>query len=167
MRKIVFPFVLVGWESILFKSPAGRRSLCLRHRRQLPYFQRFYEDQEFKKASKDQLSSALFTLRSAMILWKEDEEKGELWDRHKLYLHCTFETRCLTAEGTSSITQEKQKEVTKMIDLMKAKEELSDSQQVFIRRKNSTLAKLNNTFPRPSKPVYQGKPNVHLESLWD
>ncbi|BAQ63841.1 type V CRISPR-associated protein Cas12k [Geminocystis sp. NIES-3709] len=135
--------------------------LCCDHR-QLPYFQRFYEDQELKKASKDQLSSALFTLRSAMILWKEDEGKGELWDRHKLYLHCTFETRCLTAEGTSTIVEEKQKEVTKIIDLMKAKEELSDSQQAFIRRKNSTLAKLNNTFPRPSKPVYQGKPNVHL-----
>lgn len=97
-----------------------------------------------------------------MIIWKEDERKGELWDRHKLYLHCTFETRCLTAEGTSSIVQEKQKEVTKVIDLMKAKEELSDTQQAFIRRKNSTLAKLNNTFPRPSKPVYQGKPNVYL-----
>lgn len=54
--------------------------------RQLPYFWRFYEDQELKKASKDQFSSALFTLRSAMIIWKEDDGKGEPWHKNKLYL---------------------------------------------------------------------------------
>ncbi|BAQ61927.1 hypothetical protein GM3708_2333 [Geminocystis sp. NIES-3708] len=97
-----------------------------------------------------------------MIIWKEDDGKGELWDKHKLYLHCTFETYCLTAEGTSAIAQEKQEEVTKIINIMKAKEELTDTQKGFIRRKNSTLGKLNNTFLRPSKPLYQGKSNIYL-----
>lgn len=130
--------------------------------RQLPYFQRFYEDQELKRASKDQLSSALFTLRSAMIIWKEDDGKGELWDKHKLYLHCTFDTDYLTVEGTQVIAQKKQKQMLNIIDRMKEKDDLTDTQKAFIQRKQTTLARLNNIFPRPSKPIYQGNPDLFL-----
>jgi hypothetical protein len=130
--------------------------------RQLPYFRRFYEDQELKKASKDQFSSALFTLRSAMIIWKEDDGKGESWDKHKLYLHCTFDTDYWTVEGTQVIAQKKQEEVLNLIDRMKEKTDLTDTQKAFIQRKQTTLARLNNIFPRPSKPIYQGNPNLFL-----
>ncbi|WP_052312608.1 type V CRISPR-associated protein Cas12k [Geminocystis herdmanii] len=130
--------------------------------RQLPYFRRFYEDQELKKASKDQFSSALFTLRSAMIIWKEDDGKGESWDKHKLYLHCTFDTDYWTLEGTQVIAQKKQEEVLNLIDRMKEKTDLTDTQKAFIQRKQTTLARLNNIFPRPSKPIYQGNPNLFL-----
>ncbi|PHV61485.1 type V CRISPR-associated protein Cas12k [Cyanobacterium aponinum] len=130
--------------------------------RQLAYFRRFYEDQELKKASKDQFSSALFTLRSAMIIWKEDDGKGESWDKHKLYLHCTFDTDYWTVEGTQVIAQKKQEEVLNLIDRMKEKTDLTDTQKAFIQRKQTTLARLNNIFPRPSKPIYQGNPNLFL-----
>ncbi|WP_446684080.1 type V CRISPR-associated protein Cas12k [Cyanobacterium sp. HL-69] len=130
--------------------------------RQLPYFQRFYEDQELKKANKNQFSSALFTLRSAMIIWKEDDGKGELWDKHKLYLHCTLDTDYWTVEGTQVVAQRKQKEVLNIIDGMKEKDDLRDTQKKFIQRKETTLARLNNIFPRPGKPIYQGNPNLFL-----
>jgi hypothetical protein len=45
--------------------------------RQLQGFQRFYQDQETKRASKYQHSSSLFTLRSARILWQEGTTKGQ------------------------------------------------------------------------------------------
>lgn len=48
--------------------------------RQLHWFQRFLEDQQIKKNSKNQHSSALFTLRSGRISWQEEEGKGELWN---------------------------------------------------------------------------------------
>ena len=46
---------------------------------------------------------------------------------------------------------------------MKDKGELSCTQQAFGRKKYSTLAKLHNSFPRPSRKLYQGKPNIILD----
>jgi transposase len=43
---------------------------------------------------------------------------------------------------------------------MNEKGDLNDKQQAFIRRKQSTLARLNNPFPRPSKPLYQGQAHI-------
>jgi len=48
--------------------------------RQLKWFQRFYEDQQIKRASKDQHSSSLFTLRSGRIAWQEGTDKGDPWN---------------------------------------------------------------------------------------
>ncbi len=48
--------------------------------RQLEWFKRFYEDQEIKKASKDEYSSGLFTLRSGRIAWQEGTTKGKAWN---------------------------------------------------------------------------------------
>ncbi len=42
---------------------------------------------------------------------------------------------------------------------MKEKGELSSTQQAFVQKKHATLAKLHNSFPRPSRQLYQGKPN--------
>ena len=42
---------------------------------------------------------------------------------------------------------------------MKNKGELTTNQQAFVKRKHATLAKLHNSFPRPSKKLYQGKEN--------
>jgi hypothetical protein len=97
-----------------------------------------------------------------MIIWKEDEGKGELWNKHKLYLHCTFDTDYWTVEGTQVIAHKKQEEVLSLIDRMKEKTDLTDTQKAFIQRKQTTLALLNNIFPRPSKPIYQGNPNFFL-----
>ena len=43
---------------------------------------------------------------------------------------------------------------------MNEKGNLHNNQQAFIRRKQSTLARLDKPFPRPSKPFYQGQPHI-------
>lgn len=128
--------------------------------RQLKWFQRFYEDQEIKKASKNENSSGLFTLRSGRIAWQEGTDKGEPWSIYHLILYCTVDTRLWTAEGTEQVCQEKAEDIAKILTNGKEKGDLNDKQQAFIRRKQSTLDRLNNPFPRPSKPLYQGQPHI-------
>jgi len=127
---------------------------------QFKWFQRFYEDQEIKKASKDEYSSGLFTLRSGRIAWQRGTGKGEPWGIHHLILYCTVDTRLWTAEGTKQVCQEKAEDIAKTLTNMNEKGDLNDKQQAFIRRKQSTLARLNNPFPRPSKPLYQGQAHI-------
>jgi len=130
--------------------------------RQLKWFQRFYEDQEIKKASKNEYSSSLFTLRSGRISWQEGTGKGEPWDIHHLILYCTVETRLWTAKGTEQVCQEKAEDIALTLTNMNEKGDLNDKQQAFIRRKQSTLARLNNPFPRPSEPLYQGQTHIFV-----
>ena len=131
-------------------------------RRQLHWFQRFLEDQQIKKEGKNSHSSGLFTLRSAILAWKQDKDKGEPWNANRLILYCTVDTRFWSSEGTEQIRQEKETQILETITRMKDKGELSPTQQAFIVRKNSTLAKLHNSFPRPSRQIYKGKPNIIL-----
>ncbi|EAZ90277.1 type V CRISPR-associated protein Cas12k [Crocosphaera chwakensis] len=128
--------------------------------RQLKWIQRFYEDQQVKKDGKDQHSSGLFTLRSGRILWQEGKGKGELWDIHRLTLQCTLETRCWTHEGTEQVKQEKADEIAGILTRMNEKGDLTKNQKAFVRRKQSTLNRLEKPFPRPSQPLYQGKSNI-------
>lgn len=129
-------------------------------KRQLPWFQRFLEDQEAKKASKNQHSSGLFTLRSARLAWQEGEEKGSSWDVHRLTLYCTIDTRLWTTEGTEQVRQEKAAEVAKKITQMESKGDLLETQQAYLKRLNSTLSRINTPFDRPSKSLYNGQPHV-------
>jgi transposase len=129
-------------------------------RRQLKWFQRFYEDQETKKASKDKHSSALFALRSGRILWQEGTGRGEPWNIHKLTLQCALDTRLWTQEGTERVRQEKAGDIAKTLTRMQEKEELNKNQQAFIKRKQTTLDRLGNSYSRPSKPLYQPRSNI-------
>ena len=45
---------------------------------------------------------------------------------------------------------------------MKEKDDLNQKQQAFIKRKQTSLARINNPFPRPHKPLYRGKSNILL-----
>ncbi len=128
--------------------------------RQLPLLQRFYQDQEVKKAGKNAHSSALFTLRSARIAWQEGEEKGEAWNVNRLTLHCTLDTRLLTAQGTEQVRQEKAAAIAKILTRMKDKGDLNVNQQAFVKRKQSSLSRINNPFPRPAQPLYQGQTHI-------
>lgn len=130
--------------------------------RQLHWFQRFLEDQQIKKNSKNQHSSALFTLRSGRIAWQEDEGKGEPWNMSHLTLYCSVDTRLWTEEGTNLVKEEKAEQIAKIITQTKAKGALNDRQQAHIKRKNSCLARINNSFPRPSKPLYKGQSHILL-----
>ncbi len=129
-------------------------------RRQILWFNRFLEDQQIKRASKNQHSSSLFTLRSSRIAWQEGEGKSEPWNVHRLTLYCTVDTRLWTAEGTEQVKQEKAAEIAKVLTKTKEKGNLNENQQAFIQRKNSTLARINNPFPRPSQPLYQGQTHI-------
>ena len=175
-KTIPFPITYETNEDLKWhKNESGR--LCVRFnglskhtfqiycdRRQLHWFQRFLEDQQIKKESKDAHSSGLFTLRSAKLAWKEDKKKntGEPWNDNRLVLFCTVDTIFWSAEGTQIARKEKEAKILKTIDNMKQKEELTAPQQAFVRRKQSTLAKLHHSFPRPSYKLYQGKENIVL-----
>lgn len=129
-------------------------------KRQLHWFQRFLEDQQIKRDSKNQHSSSLFTLRSGRIVWQEQEGKGDPWNVHRLTLYCSIDTRLWTHEGTEQVRDEKAAKIAKTLTAMKEKGNLNEKQQAFIKRKNSTLARINNPFPRPNMPLYQGQSNI-------
>ncbi|MDJ0648622.1 MAG: type V CRISPR-associated protein Cas12k [Xenococcaceae cyanobacterium MO_188.B19] len=154
--------------NIHFKYIAVCRRQALRDRQKLHWFQRFLEDQKIKKEGKDSHSSGLFTLRSAKLAWKKDKDKdkdkdkGEPWNANRLVLYCTVDTRFWSAEGTQLARKEKEAKLLKTIDNMKEKGELNANQQAFVQKKHATLAKLHNSFPRPSRQLYQGKPNIIL-----
>ncbi|MBX9254984.1 hypothetical protein H1Q63_13695 [Desmonostoc muscorum CCALA 125] len=128
--------------------------------RQLHWFKRFLEDQQIKRNSKNQHSSSLFTLRSGRIAWQEGEGKGEPWNVHSLTLYCCVDTRLWTAEGTEQVKQERAEEIAKIITRTEAKGNLNSKQERFIKQKNSTLSRINNSFPRPSQPLYKGKSHI-------
>ena len=128
--------------------------------RQLHWFQRFVEDQETKRNSKNQYSSSLFTLRSGRLGWQERQGKGEAWNLHRLILYCAVDTRLWTTEGTKQVALEKAELADKILAKMTEKANLNEKQQAFVTRKQSTLARINNPWTRPSKPTYQGQPNI-------
>ena len=77
-------------------------------------------------------------------------------------MYCTVDTRFWSAEGTQLARKEKEAKLFKTIDNMKDKGELTANQEAFVQKKHATLAKLHNSFPRPSRKLYQGKPNIIL-----
>ena len=58
--------------------------------------------------------------------------------------------------------QEKAEDIAKTLTTMNEKGDLNDKQQVYIRRKQSTLTRLNNPFSRPSQPLYQDQTQQSL-----
>lgn len=129
-------------------------------KRHFHYFQRFLEDQEIKRNSKNQYSSSLFTLRSGRLAWLLDEQKGEPWKINQLNLYCALDTRMLTNEGTQQVIEEKVTKITKILVKQKQKDDLNAQQQASITRQQSTLDRIHNPFPRPSKPNYYGQPSI-------
>ncbi|MGL5943363.1 MAG: type V CRISPR-associated protein Cas12k [Waterburya sp.] len=173
-KSLPFPITIETIEDLKWHTNEKGR-LCVRFiglskhtfqiycdRRQLHWFQRFLEDQTIKKEGKDMHSSGLFTLRSAQLAWKQDKERGEPWNANRLVLYCTVDTRFWSAEGTQQARQEKEAKLLKTLEIMKEKGELSPTQQAFVQKKLSTLAKFHNSFPRPSRKLYQGKPKIIL-----
>ena len=151
-----------GRLCVKFNGLGEHRFQIYCNKRQLAIFQRFYEDRQIKKASKNNHSAALFTLRSARIAWQEHQGEAEPWQKNRLILFCTFETLLLTKEGTDLIRQEKADAIAKTLTKMNEKGDLNQKQQAFIKRKKTALSRINNPFPRPSKPLYKGKSNILL-----
>ncbi|MEH2319974.1 type V CRISPR-associated protein Cas12k [Nostoc sp.] len=146
-----------GWANYHFQ-------ICC-NQRQRHFFERFLEDHKAftkKEKGKEKLSGSLFTLRSIQLLWQQGEGKGEPWKVHKLALHCTYDARLWTAEGTEEVRKEKtdqaQKQVNKAED--NDNKSLDEQEQIKLNKNKSSLARLNNSFTRPSKPAYQGQSNI-------
>ena len=152
-------------------------------RRQLHYFQQFLQDQQTKKASRGEHSTALFLLRSARLIWREDEalskkrlkinKKKALkrrepqseqlkcpWNIYHLELQCAIGTHFLTAEGTQKVREQKEVKIKKSIEKKKKEANLNESQIIHLKSSYSSLSRLNNTFPRPNKPLYQGRTHI-------
>ncbi len=178
---IPFPILFETNEDLVWSHNQASR-LCVRFnglsehtfqiycdQRQLPWFQRFLEDQETKRAGKNQHSSALFALRSARISWQESDRKGQPWDAHSLTLSCTVDTRLWSAEGTDEVRQEKAADTAKVLTRLNEKVSLSDTQAAYAKRLTSTLNRLDSPFHRPSQPRYQGKSHIiaGLSLSWD
>lgn len=118
--------------------------------RQLHWFKRFLEDQQTKRKSKNQHSSGLFTLRNSHLAWLQARGKANKPLLNRVTLYCCVDNRLWTEEGTEQVRQEKADEITKFITKMKDKSDLSETQQTFIQRKQSTLTRINNSFERQS-----------------
>jgi hypothetical protein len=128
--------------------------------RQMPYFQQFLSDYQTMMDSKKQHTSSLFLLRSAKLIWIPTKGHKESWNIHKLYLFCTLDTRLLTAEGTELVQQEVAADNTKQLINMRGKTNRTKTQDVYIKRLQSTLDRLDRPFNRPSKPLYRGQTNI-------
>ena len=171
---VPYPLTFVTNEDLTWSKDAQGR-LCVKFnglgthtfkiycdRRQLKWLERFYQDQEIKRQSQDKHSSALFTLRSGMLAWQKHDGKEQPWQRHRLTLSCSLDTRFWSVEGTEIIREQKETEIKEFLTRMKDKADLTKSQEDFIARKQSTLARLNQPFSRPSKPLYHGQCNILL-----
>ncbi|GAB4375278.1 MAG: hypothetical protein Kow00121_20830 [Elainellaceae cyanobacterium] len=167
-------------------------------RRQLPIFRQFLLDYRTHKAldEENKFSLGLFALRSATLIWKEDKHLRHKrnssnpadtlppWQTHRLYLHCSIDSRLLTAEGTEQVRLQKisdtrqtlEKAKNREQELLKQKlehrlteqeqqkleEELKKERQK-IKKNQTSLAHLHNpTPPRPSRVPYQSKPDITL-----
>ncbi|MGV0107440.1 Transposase [Nostoc sp. DSM 114160] len=144
-----------GWSDYHFQ-------ICC-NQRQRHFFERFLEDYKtFKKSENGEgkLSGSLFTLRSVQLLWQQGEGNGEPWKVHKLSLHCTYDARLWTAEGTEEVRKEETAQVQKRISKAEENKNLDKQEQKKLKANQSSLSRLNNSFTRPSKAAYQGQFNI-------
>jgi len=176
-KKMPFPVAYETSEDMIWsKNQSGR--ICLEFSgsrehsfqvycdsRQIHWFQRFLEDWQIKKNSKnkdsqEQHSSVLFTLRTCRIAWQEEEGKGNAWNVNHLTLYCTVDTRLWTDEGTNQVREEEAEKIAKNITQTKAKGDLNKNQQKHLKSKITSLSRINNPFPRPSKSLYKGQSHI-------
>jgi len=128
-----------------------------------PWFERFWVDQETKKAGGDRHSAGLFTLRSARLSWipsKQHLNEPEPWNRYHLNLSCTVDTALWTLEGTQQVIPEKAAKTATKLESMHSKAALSKTQQGYVRRLESTIERLQTPYPRPSRPPYQPRADI-------
>ncbi|MEM8673433.1 MAG: type V CRISPR-associated protein Cas12k [Cyanobacteria bacterium P01_G01_bin.67] len=131
-------------------------------KRQLSLFQLFYNEQELKKQNNNSYSGALLALRSSRIVWQERKGKGKPWNINHITLHCSLDTLLLTAEGTDLIRQKKVKAFCKTLQELEQQEELNSKQQELFKKTQTSLNRINNSYPVPHKHLYQGQSDILL-----
>lgn len=128
--------------------------------RQLPYFQRFFEDWQSYKADQQNYPAGLLTLRSVTLCWRKGKGKGEPWNVHHLSIHCSLDTRLMSAEGTLQIQKEKLDKAANHLNRAVPDENATEAQKKFYQRTASTQNRLNHLPVRPSRKPYQGNPEI-------
>lgn len=135
----------------------------------MPYFQRILSDYQcFKRKDLPvPVPGGLMLLRSAQLIWKPIEGKGQPWNTHHLYLHCAINNQLWSKTGMANIQQELIQETQKQLNKCFAKEEqnpLTNNQKKNILRLESSLQRLKtfdiaylNPFQSHS---YQGNPHI-------
>jgi hypothetical protein len=156
-------------------------------RRQLPMFQHFFKDYQLSSKSKnkdnyqtEKYSSGLFILRSAHLLWEQQESQNryrsetlspqtadEHWNTNQLYLHCAIETDLLTAEGTSKIQQQKIQKANNTIAKQLKNDNPSVKQQQSLKRNQTSLAALARSLPRPRSQIERVNPQIIVGLIFD
>lgn len=154
-------------------------------RLQLPYFQQFLRDQELFESDQKLYSATPFLLCSAALIWKKREdstfkpevlqgnEKPNLehqprqeqcpWKQYELYLHCTINHHCLTAEGTALVVSKAVKDKKRLIESYEEKKQeigLSEQQQKHCDNLRNQLKRLESIFPRSKRQLYKGNSNI-------
>ncbi len=129
-------------------------------RQQLPWFKRFYQDQQVFKQNPKTHSQGLFTLRSATLLWKKGTGKGDPWQANYLYLHCSAETLLWSQQGTQVISQQKGESTRQILANLKQRQDLTPTQQQYQQRQQSLLRGLAGEYPRPQHRLYTGQDNL-------
>ena len=136
----------LGRICITFNGMSAHSFEVFCNKRQLHWFQRFYEDHHVYKESKKQAPAGLVTLRSASLVWKETEDNKKLnqkpWLENKLYLHCSAETTLWTKEGTEIIRQQKIVKTQQKIDKWEQQTSLTKNQQQKLKAAKTSLSRL-------------------------
>ncbi|MCY7338195.1 MAG: type V CRISPR-associated protein Cas12k [Chamaesiphon sp.] len=150
--------------------------------RQIDRFQQFLNDDRLLRnsSSDEEYSSSLFTLRSAHLLWvrKKSQDRhrrhtlstqtaDEPWNTNQLYLHCSLETKSLTAEGMREIQQQKIQKVNNTLTKQSKNTNPSIGQQQSQRKNQTSQSLLDRPLPRPSRPKYQGNPQIIVGLIFD
>jgi len=182
-----------GLDEYDFKIQCDRRQLSTFRQFSTDYI-------SHKQAPKDQkFGMGLFALRSASLIWKVDPDASNRrnrqkalmrkrpdlekdvkdgkaclidypWETHRLYLHCTVDTRLLTQEGTEQVRLQKLNATQKSVEKAKQHQETDPSivltKRQAERRKaqETTIARLDKQQPpeRPHIKPYQANPNIIL-----
>ena len=130
--------------------------------RQLQDFQVFLQDWQTYSANKDEYSIDAFAFEAAALVWEQSVENDI--STLQLYLKCSLDHKQLTAEGAESVRNKKISRLTKKItnfeEYQTRGESLTDEQQTDLKKARSQLTALGNSYLRPSKPPYQGNPNI-------
>jgi IS605 OrfB family transposase len=128
--------------------------------RQLPIFEKFLQDWQAHRANKETYPLSLFLLQTASLGWEQGKGKGAPWTVNRLTLHCTIDSALLTAEGTEQLRQQAIAKLTTQLSEVADWETLTEPQQAHIKRQRSSLVRLQKAPQRPSKPQYQGRPEI-------
>ncbi len=141
---------------VAFNGMSTHRFEVFCNKRQLHWFQRFYDDYELHKQNKDSFPGGLITLRSASLVWKEPEDRNKQqmkpWLENKLYLHCSADTTLWTKEGTYEVRQQKITRTQQKIDKLQKEATLSRNQQQKLTANQTSLSRLE-TFDGFSRPT--------------